>query len=74
MVVIARSPVGRAFAASTLYYAPSGALVFNAGSMQWIWGLDDFRADPYGQPRIHPGLQEMTRRLLDRMSRGPEPD
>jgi hypothetical protein len=74
VVVIARSPVGRAFAASTLYYAPSGALVFNAGSMQWIWGLDDFRADPFSHPRIHPGLQEMTRHLLDRMSRGPEPD
>ena len=74
VVVIARSPVGRAFATSTLYNAPSGALVFNAGSMQWIWGLDDFRADPYSRPRVHPGLQEMTRHLLDRMSRAPEPD
>ena len=72
VVVIARSPVGHTFAASTMYYAASGALVFNAGSMQWIWGLDDFRAEPFSQPRMHPGLQQMTRHLLDRMSRGPE--
>jgi hypothetical protein len=25
----------------TLYRAPSGALVFSAGSIQWSWGLDD---------------------------------
>ncbi len=25
----------------TLYRAPSGALVFGAGSIQWSWGLDD---------------------------------
>ena len=25
---------------STLYRAPSGALVFSAGSIQWTWGLD----------------------------------
>ncbi|HWB99185.1 MAG TPA: N,N-dimethylformamidase beta subunit family domain-containing protein [Bryobacteraceae bacterium] len=26
----------------TLYRAPSGALVFGAGTVQWAWGLDDF--------------------------------
>ena len=25
----------------TLYRAPSGALVFGAGTVQWSWGLDD---------------------------------
>ena len=25
----------------TLYQAPSGALVFSAGTVQWTWGLDD---------------------------------
>lgn len=73
VTVIARSPVGSTFASSTLYQAPSGALVFNAGSMQWIWGLDDFRADPFERPRVNPALQQMTRQLLDRLSRGPEP-
>ncbi|WP_052721107.1 DUF4082 domain-containing protein [Actinoplanes rectilineatus] len=26
----------------TLYRAPSGALVFSAGTIQWAWGLDDY--------------------------------
>ncbi|MFC0247610.1 DUF4082 domain-containing protein [Citricoccus parietis] len=26
----------------TLYQAPSGALVFSAGSVQWTWGLDEW--------------------------------
>jgi len=73
VTVIARSPVGSTFASSTLYQAPSGALVFNAGSMQWVWGLDDFRADPFVQPRVNPALQQMTRQLLDRLGQGPEP-
>jgi cellulose synthase/poly-beta-1,6-N-acetylglucosamine synthase-like glycosyltransferase len=73
IIVIARSPVGRTFASSTLYQASSGALVFNAGSMQWIWGLDDFRADPFDRPRMNPALQQMTRQLLDRLGRTPEP-
>ena len=28
----------------TLYRAPSGALVFGAGTVQWAWGLDDTNA------------------------------
>jgi len=73
ITVIARSPVGSTFASSTLYQASSGALMFNAGSMQWIWGLDDFRANPFKQPRVNPALQQMTRQLLDRLGRAPEP-
>ena len=73
VIVITRSPVGPAFASSTLYQASSGAFVFNSGSMQWIWGLDDFRADPFDRPRLNPALQQMTRQLLDRLGRMPEP-
>ena len=25
-----------------IYTAPSGAHVFSPGTMQWVWGLDDF--------------------------------
>src|SRR4029079_8432857 len=32
---------GPATHALTLYRAPSGALVFGAGTVQWPWGLDD---------------------------------
>jgi len=40
----------------TLYKAPSGALVFGAGTVQWAWGLDNTNAwdegttDPSGDP------------------------
>jgi hypothetical protein len=40
----------------TLYKAPSGALVFGAGTVQWSWGLDNtnawqnFITDPTGNP------------------------
>ena len=30
----------------TLYRAPSGALVFSAGSIQWTWGLDSHHDSP----------------------------
>ena len=29
----------------TLYRAPSGALVFGAGTVQWAWGLDSDEPD-----------------------------
>lgn len=32
---------GTATHALTLYRAPSGALVFSAGSVYWVWGLDE---------------------------------
>lgn len=31
-----------------LYKAPSGALVFGAGTVQWTWGLDNFHDEPTG--------------------------
>jgi hypothetical protein len=31
----------------TMYRAPSGALVFSAGSIQWTWGLDGEHDSPY---------------------------
>ena len=30
----------------TMYRAPSGALVFGAGTVQWAWGLDDDHSGP----------------------------
>src|SRR4051812_38226249 len=36
---------GSATHSATLYRAPSGALVFGAGSVQWSWGLDGSTAD-----------------------------
>ncbi|GAA1505802.1 hypothetical protein GCM10009677_42750 [Sphaerisporangium rubeum] len=40
----------------TLYRAPSGALVFGAGTVQWSWGLDDehdsYDSNTYADQRI----------------------
>jgi cellulose synthase/poly-beta-1,6-N-acetylglucosamine synthase-like glycosyltransferase len=71
-VVVARSPVGSRYAASTIYTAPSGAVVFNAGSMQWIWGLDDYRAALADGPRVNPAVQHMTENILNRFSHAPQ--
>lgn len=59
--VVARSPVVDAygnpgFAESTLYYAPSRALVFGAGTIYWSFGLDG--------PLRDPRLERMTANLL----------
>jgi hypothetical protein len=34
----------------TLYHAPSGALVFGAGTALWAWGLDNFHDNNTGVP------------------------
>jgi cellulose synthase/poly-beta-1,6-N-acetylglucosamine synthase-like glycosyltransferase len=72
-IVLMRSPVGPRAATSTLYEASSGALVFNAGSMQWIWGLDDFHVAGRPERRMHPALQQMTRNLLQRLGQPATP-
>lgn len=47
---------------ATLYRAPSGALVFSAGTIQWAWGLDTYHdgvVAPVSQP-----MQQATLNLL----------
>lgn len=46
----------------TLYRAPSGALVFGAGTVQWSWGLDANHAIS-GTP-TDPNMQQATVNLL----------
>jgi hypothetical protein len=45
------------------YTAPSGAIVFSAGSLQFSWGLDAFRARKEGVPP-DPRLQRFMRNAL----------
>lgn len=63
----------------TMYRAPSGALVFSAGSVQYSWGLDDLhtyfttpsgrvRPDPMG---AEPAIQQATVNLLADMGLQP---
>ena len=61
---------------STIYTAPSGALVFAAGTMQWSWGLDDWGAPKLRAATRHPDIERITRNLLARFlgsARKPSP-
>ena len=51
----------------TLYRAPSGALVFGAGTVQWSWGLDS--ANPSGQTDT--AMQQATVNLFADMGAQP---
>lgn len=55
--VFSASPVptgsGTVQANSTDYEAPSGAWVYNAGTIEWSWGVDHFLA-PMTQPGLRP--------------------
>ncbi len=72
LTVLARSwvqppDVANRFATeSTIYVAPSGAIVFAAGTMQWSWGLDDWGAPGLRPPRRHPDVERITKNLLAR--------
>lgn len=57
----------------TMYEAPSGALVFATGSMQWSWGLDDYNAPDLRPSVLSADAQRITRNILDRFinSSGP---
>jgi hypothetical protein len=50
----------------TLHREPSGALVFGAGTVQWVWGLDDNHDNPFGfpSPAPDPDMQQATVNLL----------
>jgi Domain of unknown function (DUF4082)/Fibronectin type III domain/Bacterial Ig domain len=60
----------------SLYRAPSGALVFGAGTVQWSWGLDNTNAwhnyatDPSEDPP-DPTMQQATVNLLADMGAQP---
>ena len=60
---------------STLYTAPSGAIVFAAGTMQWSWGLDDWGTPGMRTARRHPDVERITKNLLARfLGTAPRPD
>jgi len=56
----------------TMHRAPSGALVFGAGTIQWAWGLDSNHDSPFesNQP-ADPDMQQATANLFADM--GVEP-
>lgn len=48
----------------TLYRAPSGALVFSAGSVQWSWGLDAEHDSPFAPQPADARMQQAQVNLL----------
>lgn len=50
----------------TMYRAPSGALVFGAGTVQWSWGLDSNHDNSFGfdTPDPDPNMQQATVNLF----------
>jgi hypothetical protein len=60
----------------SLYRAPSGALVFGAGTVQWSWGLenvnawDQYATDPSENPP-DPTMEQATVNLLAEMGQQP---
>jgi hypothetical protein len=67
--LIAISPFGAELHNSSIYTAPSGAMVWASGSLAWAWGLDrvDFRPSP-DFDFVKPAVQRVTKNVLDRMS------
>jgi hypothetical protein len=76
LVALARSPVqgflGDDTACSSMYVAPSGAVVFDAGTVAWAWGLDDFGHDERGR-YADERLRKVTGNIMDRLSRPATP-
>jgi hypothetical protein len=71
LLVDPRSGVGpgRACNSLTLYKAASGALVFDAGTVQWAWGLDSNHDGD--TPSTDPAMQQATVNLLADMGAQP---
>ena len=55
----------------TLYKAPSGALVFSAGSVQWAWGLDPVHDSGYAPEPADARMQQAQVNLLADMGAQP---
>jgi hypothetical protein len=61
-------PAGPVTHQLSLYKAPSGALVFGAGTVFWTWGLSDQHDDePYGATIANSTIQQVTVNLLAQM-------
>ncbi|MDQ2100808.1 MAG: hypothetical protein QQW96_24575 [Tychonema bourrellyi B0820] len=71
IVRVAHSPYpyggGTRYADMTVYTADSGAKVFATGSMQWVWGLDDYNAPQLRSAFLNSGAQQITRNVLAKL-------
>ena len=51
------------YANSVVYRAPSGAMVFTAGTSSWVWGLDSITG-----PNMDPRIQQVTTNVLNSLA------
>jgi hypothetical protein len=75
LTVLARTPITsanghRSVTETTIYTAPSGAIVFSTGTMQWSWGLDDWGAPRLRPKRSHADARRITKNVLKAFFRG----
>ena len=56
--------VGNSVSNSSIYTAPSGAMVFASGTIEWSWGLDNWP----NHSSANAGLQQTTDNILYRFS------
>jgi hypothetical protein len=56
-----------------MYRAPSGSLVFDAGTVQWSWGLDSIHDNPlaFSSPAPDPNMQQAMINLMADMDAQP---
>jgi hypothetical protein len=52
------------------YGAPSGAVVFATGTVQWSWGLDDWGAPSLRPKRRHPDAERITLNVIRALGAG----
>jgi hypothetical protein len=64
--VVAQSPDPYGYSHMVTYTAASGAVVFATGSMQWIWGLDDYNSPQSRSSRLSVPAQQTTKNILAR--------
>ena len=75
LTVLARAPIVSSnghpsVTETTVYTAPSGAIVFSTGTMQWSWGLDNWGAPALHRRYRHPDVERITRNVLEAFFRG----
>lgn len=61
----------KVLAETAICRAPSGAIVFAAGTNQWSWGLDDWGAPALRPAAAHPDIDRITRNVLEAFLRAP---
>jgi hypothetical protein len=75
LAILARSPIrftdgSEERAEAAAHRAPSGALVFSAGTVQWSWGLDDWGTPALRPPRRHPDAERITLNVIGALGGG----